>query len=57
LESNASEELARMFAMKMATDNADEIIEDLKLSYNKARQTLITTEIIEIINAAQPAKA
>jgi len=56
LESNASEELARMFAMKMATDNADEIIEDLKLSYNKARQTLITTEIIEIINAAQPVK-
>lgn len=54
LESKASEELARMFAMKTATDNADEIIEDLKLSYNKARQALITTEITEIVNAAQP---
>ena len=54
LESRASEELARMFAMKAATDNADEIIKNLQLSYHKARQALITTEITEIINAAQP---
>lgn len=49
LHSKASEHAARMVAMRNATDNADEIIEDLTLSYNRARQGAITQEITEII--------
>jgi F-type H+-transporting ATPase subunit gamma len=52
LESNAAEEMARMVAMKYATDNADELINDLNLIFHKARQANITREIIEVINAA-----
>lgn len=48
LESNASEHSARMVAMKNASDNAGEIISDLTLTYNQARQSSITTEISEI---------
>lgn len=48
LESNASEHSARMVAMKNATDNAKDIIEDLTLSFNQARQAAITKEISEI---------
>lgn len=48
LESNASEHSARMVAMKNATDNANELLEDLKLSYNGARQQKITQEMTEI---------
>lgn len=48
LESLASEHVARMFAMRNATDNASEIIEDLTLSYNQVRQAAITQEIAEI---------
>lgn len=48
LESFASEQSARMVAMKNATDNALEIIESLTLSYNKVRQSAITSEIAEI---------
>jgi F-type H+-transporting ATPase subunit gamma len=48
LESNASEHSARMVAMKNATDNAKDIIEDLTLSFNQARQAMITKEISEI---------
>ena len=48
LESLASEHVARMFAMRSATDNASEIIEDLTLTYNQARQAGITQEIAEI---------
>lgn len=48
LESNASEHSARMVAMKSATDNAIEILQDLKLSYNYIRQQKITQEISEI---------
>jgi len=48
LESNASEHSARMVAMKNATDNAKELLEDLKLSYNYARQQKITQEMTEI---------
>lgn len=48
LESNASEHSARMVAMKNATDNAKDIIEDLTLSFNQARQAVITKEISEI---------
>ena len=44
----ASEFSARMVAMRNATDNASEILEDLQLGYNKARQATITREIIEV---------
>jgi F-type H+-transporting ATPase subunit gamma len=53
LESKASEESSRMVAMKNATENADELIEDLTLSYNKVRQSNITREMIEIASGAQ----
>ena len=52
LESNASEQAARMVAMENATDNAGDIISDLSIEYNKARQAAITTEIIEIVSGA-----
>jgi ATP synthase, F1 gamma subunit len=48
----ACEQVARMVAMKNATENAEEIIESLKLMYNKARQTSITNEIAEIVGGA-----
>ncbi len=54
LESRASEESSRMVAMKNATENAEELIEDLTLSYNKVRQANITREMIEIATGAQP---
>lgn len=53
LESNAAEQGARMTAMDSATDNAEELEEDLQLEYNRARQSAITTEISEIISGAQ----
>jgi F-type H+-transporting ATPase subunit gamma len=53
LEAKASEESSRMVAMKSATDNAEELIEDLTLSYNKVRQANITREMIEIATGAQ----
>jgi F-type H+-transporting ATPase subunit gamma len=52
LEGKASEESSRMVAMKNATENAQELIEDLTLSYNKVRQTNITREMIEIASGA-----
>jgi len=52
LDSHASEHGARMTAMHQATDNATELVKDLKLTYNKARQTAITNEIIEIVSGA-----
>ena len=52
LESYASEHSARMFAMKNATDNAGEIQKDLKLYYNRARQSSVTQEIAEITSGA-----
>jgi len=52
LEAKASEESSRMVAMKNATDNAEELIEDLTLSYNKVRQSNITREMIEIASGA-----
>ncbi len=48
LDSNASEQGARMTAMHQATDNASDILKDLTLNYNKARQSAITNELIEI---------
>jgi len=53
LESLAAEHGARMTAMHTATDNATELIKDLKLTYNKARQADITNEIIEVVSGAQ----
>ena len=53
LESNASEQGARMSAMDSATENAKELKRDLKLKYNQARQSAITTEISEIVSGAQ----
>jgi len=52
LDSNAAEHGARMTAMHKATDNATEMIKELKLTYNKARQASITNEIIEIVSGA-----
>lgn len=53
LDSNASEHGARMTAMHKATDNAGELLKELKLSYNKARQAAITNEILEIVAGAE----
>jgi F-type H+-transporting ATPase subunit gamma len=53
LELTASEQSARMVAMKNATENAQELIEDLTLTYNKVRQANITREMIEIATGAQ----
>ncbi|SMO60759.1 ATP synthase F1 subcomplex gamma subunit [Saccharicrinis carchari] len=53
LDSIAAEHGARMTSMHKATDNASELIGDLKLSYNKARQSAITNEILEIVGGAE----
>ena len=53
LESNAAEQGARMVAMDNATSNAGELLDQLKLTYNRARQAAITTEIIEISSGAE----
>jgi F-type H+-transporting ATPase subunit gamma len=52
LEARASENSARMVAMKNATDNAEQLLSDLTLEYNKARQAAITQEIVEIAGAS-----
>jgi len=52
LENLASEHAARMVAMKSATDNASDLIDELRLAYNKARQAAITQEISEIVGGA-----
>ena len=53
LDSHASEHGARMTAMHKATDNADDLLKDLRLTYNKARQAAITGEILEIVGGAE----
>jgi len=53
LESFASEQGARMVAMESATENAGDMISDLTLEFNKARQTAITTEMLEIVGGAE----
>ena len=53
LESFASEQAARMLAMENATINAEDMIKDLSLKYNKARQSAITTEMLEIVSGAE----
>ena len=52
VENNACEQAARMIAMKSATDNAGELIDELQLIYNKARQAAITQELSEIVSGA-----
>ena len=52
LDSNASEHGARMTAMDKASDNANELLKELKISYNRARQAAITTELTEIVSGA-----
>lgn len=52
LDSHASEHGARMIAMDKATDNAGDLIKELKLAYNQARQAAITTELTEIVSGA-----
>lgn len=52
VENGASEQAARMVAMKNASDNASQLIEDLQLMYNKARQASITRELSEIVSGA-----
>ena len=51
LETKASEHSARMVTMQNATDNAEELVEDLTLTYNQTRQSAITTELLEITTA------
>lgn len=53
LDSHAAEHGARMTAMNKATDNAKELLKELRLSYNKARQAAITNEILEIVGGAE----
>ena len=57
LESNSAEHGARMTAMDKATDNAGELIKELKLQYNRSRQAAITKEILEIVGGAEALKA
>ncbi len=57
LEAKASEHSARMVAMDSATRNAGEVIEKLTLSFNKARQSAITTEILEVASGAEALQA
>jgi F-type H+-transporting ATPase subunit gamma len=56
IESSCSQQGARRTAMESATDNAEEIIDELELSYNRARQAAITAEISEIVSGAEALK-
>lgn len=56
IEAKASEHAARMTAMRSATENAAELIEELTLEFNRARQTAITTEIVEVVSGAEALK-
>lgn len=52
LDSLASEHAARVIAMQVATDNADELLNELTLTYNKTRQQAITTELLDIVGGS-----
>jgi F-type H+-transporting ATPase subunit gamma len=52
LHSNASEHAVRMIAMQTATDNADELIDELTIAYNKSRQQAITSELLDIVGGS-----
>jgi F-type H+-transporting ATPase subunit gamma len=56
LDSHAAEQGARMTAMHMATDNATDLLRELNLYYNKARQAAITSELLEIVSGAEALK-
>src|SRR5690606_12647669 len=56
LDSNAAKHDERMTAMHKATDNARDLVKELKLTYNKARQAAITGEILEIVGGAEALK-
>ncbi|MGC4032144.1 MAG: FoF1 ATP synthase subunit gamma [Tepidisphaeraceae bacterium] len=57
LDATTSEHVARMVAMKAATDNAEEMARALSLQYNRARQSQITTELSEIMGGVESMKA
>jgi F-type H+-transporting ATPase subunit gamma len=57
LESMASEHAARMVAMRSATDNANQLVEALRLQYNKARQQAITSDMLDIAGGAEALRA
>ena len=57
LDATTSENVARMVAMKSATDNADEMVKSLTMQYNRARQSQITTELAEIMGGVEAMKA
>jgi len=52
LDSNASEHGARAMSMQIATDNADEFLQELTLMYNKTRQQAITNELLDIVGGS-----
>jgi F-type H+-transporting ATPase subunit gamma len=52
IDSNASEHAARTIAMQTATDNADDLLQELNLQYNKSRQQAITNELLDIIGGS-----
>jgi F-type H+-transporting ATPase subunit gamma len=56
LDAAVSEQIARMVAMKSATENADDLIKQLSMTYNRARQSQITSEIMEIIGGVEALK-
>ena len=56
LDSAVSEQIARKVAMKSATDNADKLIKSLAMSYNRARQSQITGEIMEVLGGVEALK-
>ena len=53
LETVASQDSAQMVAMKNATDNANDLVQDLTLTYNKVRQAAITTQILEVVAGSE----
>jgi len=53
LDAAVTEQIARMMAMKAATENADTMIGNLTMTYNRARQSQITNEILEVISGAE----
>ena len=57
LESAAAEQGARMTAMDKATENAGELLKQLRLTYNRTRQAAITKEILEIVGGAEALKS
>ena len=56
LDAAVSEQVARMVAMKSATENADELIRELSMTYNRARQGQITGELLEVMGGVEALK-